>query len=327
MHLLCAFLATALTSVHAQSLDTQVPLQPLTLAEIPHLGFGTWNLQGKNATKAVCFALQAGYRHIDAAAIYRNEPYVGKGIADGLSKAGLKRSDIWVTSKLWNDHHAPDKVEAGIDKTLTDLGLEYLDLYHMHWPVAANEHGYDISFLQTWEAMVQLLQSGKTRNIGIANFSPAQLELLLNSTTHPPSAHQMELHPYLQQKAWIEFHEVHGIHVTAYSPLAGSNPIYNGEPAGGPPQLLRNEDFIKIGNKHDCTPAQVALAWGLSRGTSVIPKSAHPDRISENFDSPSCELDEEDYEVIADIGMKLTHRYNNPSRNWGLKLYEGLEDS
>lgn len=222
--------------------------------------------------------------------------------------------------------HAPDQVEEAIDQTLSDLGLDHIDLYHMHWPVASTSSGNEVNFIDTWNAMIQLLDTGKTRHIGVSNFSPAQLETLLNSTAHAPSVHQMELHPYLQQNDWIAFHEAHDIHVTAYSPLAGSNPTYDGNPGMGP-QLLENEDIIKIGKKRNCTPAQVALAWGMSRGTSVIPKSAHKKRISENFDSPRCELKKHDYETIADIGSKYTHRYNNPSKGWGVKLYQGLEDS
>lgn len=196
----------------------------------------------------------------------------------------------------------------------------------MHWPVASTKNGNKIDFIDTWKAMITLLESGKTRNIGIANFSPAQLEALLNSTTHPPSVHQMELHPYLPQTEWINYHKTHGIAVTAYSPFAGTNPTY-GEPKDAPPHLLENKAIIKIADARHCTPAQVALAWGLSRGTSVIPKSAHVDRISENFKSPHCLLRKEDYRVIADLGDTFTHRFNNPSKSWGLALYEGLQDS
>lgn len=208
-----------------------------------------------------------------------------------------------------------------------DLGLEYLDLYHMHWPVASTKHGNEISFVKTWEAMSQLVQSGKTRNIGVSNFSPEQLEVLLNSTTHPPAVHQMELHPYLPQQEWIEFHKLHDIHVTAYSPLGGTNPTYNNRPVDGPPPLLENVAIAEIGKKRSCTPAQVALSWGLSRGTSVIPKAAHKHHIDENWESPECNLEEEDYQIIAELGRNYTHRYNNPSKSWGLKLYSGLEDS
>lgn len=228
--------------------------------------------------------------------------------------------------------HAPEKVVEGIDKTLSDLGLDYLDLYHMHWPVASTSSGDNkIYYVETWRAMTQLVQSGKTRHIGVSNFSPHQLETLLNSTTHPPAVHQMELHPYLQQSDWIAFHQSHGIHVTAYSPLAGTNPTYDKKAAQQasslPPALLDNKAMKEIAEARDCTVAQVALAWGISRGTSVIPKSAHAARIDENFESTECKLKDEDYKAIAGLGKEYTHRYNNPSKGWGLHLYEGLEDS
>jgi len=196
----------------------------------------------------------------------------------------------------------------------------------MHWPVASTGHGNEEDFVDTWKAMTQLLQSGKTRHIGVANFSPTQMATLLNSTTHPPSVHQMELHPYLQQQEFVAQHEAHNIHVTAYSPFAGTNPVY-GAPKDAPPPLLENKAVVKIAKKRDCTPAQVALAWGMNRGTSVIPKSAHKDRISENFDSTDCKLEDEDYVTLTSLGEKHTHRYNNPSKSWGVKLFKGLEDS
>ena len=230
-----------------------------------------------------------------------------------------------MTSKLWNDHHDPDKVEEAIDQTLYDLGLDYLDLYHMHWPVASTNKGNEIYFVETWKAMAQLVQSGKTRRIGISNFSAAQLETLLNSTTHVPYAHQMELHPYLQQSDWLAFHEAHGIHVTAYSPLGGTNPTYHQKSGDLPPPLLENKAVAKIAKRHNATAAQVALAWGLSRGTSVIPKSAHAERITENFASQHVELDDHDYKILLKQGRKFTYRYNNPSKSWGVKLYDGLE--
>jgi len=307
-------------------IQNQMPMGTSMLDDIPLLGFGTWNLDRSNATEAVSHAIQAGYRHIDCAAIYGNEKLVGPGLAAGLEKANLDRSDIWVTSKLWNDHHDPSKVESAIDQTLADLGLEYLDLYHMHWPVASTSSGKNkIDFLETWEAMVQLLQSGKTRHVGISNFAPAQLETLLNHTTHKPSVHQMEMHPYLQQNDWLAFHRVNNIHVTAYSPLAGTNPTYNGKPVDGPPQLLQNKVVQKIAHKRDCTVAQVALAWGMSRGVSVIPKSSHAARIDENYGALECDLKDEDFDTLAKVGKEDTFRYNNPSKGWGVKLYEGLE--
>ena len=167
-------------------------VKPLTLDAIPLLGFGTWNLNRDNATEAVSWAIQTGYRHIDCAAAYGNEELVGLGIKDGLEKTGLVREDIWVTSKLWNDHHDPNRVEEGLDTTLHKLGVGYLDLYHMHWPVASTTFGGNkIDYVDTWGAMVLQLEKGKTRHIGVSNFDPYQLKTLLNSTSHPPSVHQM----------------------------------------------------------------------------------------------------------------------------------------
>ncbi|KAI5207002.1 aldehyde reductase [Aureobasidium subglaciale] len=316
-------LAVGTLAAIRESVSDQVPLGPSTLFQIPAIGFGTWNLD--NATEAVSHAIKTGYRHIDAAAIYGNEIAVGKGIAEGLRKNGLSREDVWVTSKLWNDHHEPSKVEAAIDKTLSDLKLDYLNLYLMHWPVASTPKGNEIHFLDTWKAMVKLVQSGKARRIGISNFSPDQLDTLLSHTTHLPYAHQMELHPYLPQDDWIQYHIMRGIHVTAYSPLGGTNPTYHRKSKHMPPPLLENKAMAKIAEKHNSTSAGVALAWGMSRGTSVIPKSAHAQRIEENLASKRIELDSVDWVSLAKLGRKFTFRYNNPSKSWKLKLYDGLQ--
>jgi len=294
--------------------------EPLSIDGIPLLGFGTWNLK-TNCTEAVSHAIQIGYRHIDCAAAYGNEKLVGAGIADGMKKTGLNREDLWITSKLWNDHHNPDQVEEGIDTSIGKLGIGYLDLYHMHWPVANDDINY-INYLDTYAAMEQLLEKGKTRHIGVSNFSPHQMETLLDNTSHPPSVHQMELHPYLQQNEFIKYHAKHGIHVTAYSPLAGTNPTYD----RGPTPLLENKVINKIADKRSCTPAQVALIWGMSRGTSVIPKTSHLERATENLHSVECILKKKDLEKIDALGEEH-HRYNNPSKGWGVDLYEGLEDS
>lgn len=220
--------------------------------------------------------------------------------------------------------HSPSQVEAAIDQSLADLGLAYLDLYHMHWPVAQSPTtgANTISYIPTWHAMEKLLLSGKTRHIGVSNFAPAQLEALIANSTHKPAVHQMELHPYLQQNDWLAFHAQQGIHVTAYSPLAGTNPTYGD--AKGPTPLLQNEKLAAIGVKRNCTVAQVALAWGMARRVSVIPKSAHAARIDENFASLECELEMDDYATLAHLGEK-PFRYNNPSKGWGVSLYKGLE--
>ncbi|KAK5174776.1 uncharacterized protein LTR77_001859 [Saxophila tyrrhenica] len=297
--------------------------EPLSIDQIPLLGFGTWNLK-ENCTEAVSYAIQQGYRHIDCAAAYGNEFQVGRGIAEGLAVTGLTRADLWITSKLWNDHHNPNQVEAAIDDSLQKLGVGYLDLYHMHWPVKDGWFGRKyIDYVDTWGAMVLLKDKGKARHIGVSNFSPHQMEDLLKNTSVVPAVHQMELHPYLQQSDFVEWHSKHGIHVTAYSPLAGTNPTYD---TGNFTQLLNNTVVTKIASKRDCTPAQVLLAWGMGRGTSVIPKTSHFERVKENFGSLECELKDKDVEKIDKLG-KAHKRYNNPSKSWGLDLYEDLEDS
>lgn len=260
-------------------------------------------------------------------------------LSSGLS---YTQSDVWYYLS-----HQTDQVEQALDKTLSDLGLEYLDLYLMHWPVASSSGRDYIEYVdvspsilsilhlmlilsgQTWLGMEKLLDTGKVRHIGVSNFSPHQLHQLLDQTTIKPAVHQFELHPYLQQVDFVRWHKDHGIDVTAYSPLANLNPIYGspGESKDAPPSLLANEDIAKIAKERGCTNAQVALAWGMGRGCSVIPKSQHADRIKENFGSAKCKLEEEDYTTIEKLGKKYTKRFNNPSEGWGVHLYQGLEDS
>lgn len=193
----------------------------------------------------------------------------------------------------------------------------------MHWPVASGKFGNKIEYKKTWDSMTKLVKKGKTRHVGVSNFDPEQLEDLLASTSHPPSVHQMELHPYLQQNEWVKYHASHGIHVTAYSPFAGTNPTYS---KGEPPQLLNNTVLLDIAKKRKCTATQVALQWAWSRGTSAIPKSSHESRISENYGALECKIEHEDIEKLNALG-EYHHRFNNPTKGWGVPLYQGLEDS
>ena len=238
--------------------------------------------------------------------------------------------------------HAPDLVEKALDKTLSDLDVEYLDLYLMHWPVAPSPNGGNqidyvdvclppsiiglaLTRKQTWNAMSSL-PSSKVRHIGVSNFSPNQLYRLIASSGVKPTVHQMELHPYLQQRDWVKWHNDNGINITAYSPLANSNPTY-GDPSDTPPLLLKNTIMREIAEKRRCTAAQVALEWGMQRGTSVIPKSGHADRIKENFKASISGLLAEDLDIIEEMGKKNLKRFNNPSDGWGIDLFGGLDDS
>ncbi|KAK5157607.1 hypothetical protein LTR04_005408 [Oleoguttula sp. CCFEE 6159] len=333
--MLSLFSATLLllASLSHTTLADQLPLSSSTLiGSIPHLGFGTWNLKvsHSNTSDAVSAAIQAGYRHIDCAAAYGNQKDVGRGIKEGMKKVGLKREDLWITSKLWNDQYGFTSfvkgVEEGLNETLRELGMDYLDLYLMHWPVGNAPDGtLDYDYVQTWRAMEYLPSTGKVLNIGISNFSPTQLRELMHSASIKPAVHQMEMHPYLQQVDWLMHHRRHGIHVTAYSPLGNSNPTYSPDSTDLPPPLLQNKEILAIAEKANCTAAQVALAWGRSRGTSVIPKSSHVSRIEENYGAKTCILWSDDTKRIEALGEKYLHRFNNPSKGWGVDLFEGLD--
>ena len=194
----------------------------------------------------------------------------------------------------------------------------------MHWPVANVDGVNTIDYLNTWHEMEKLVDRYKTRHIGVANFSPHEITVLFEKAKlRTPEVHQMELHPYLQQQEFLDWHKARYIHVTAYSPLAQTNPIYT---PGEPEPLLNNTAIKAIADSRDCTPAQVAIMWGVARGTSVIPKSSHNERITENFLSLECVLEEEDFENIEELG-EAHYRFNNPTKSWDVPLYEGLEDS
>jgi len=247
--------------------------------------------------------------------------------------------------ELWNDHHGEyETVEAGLNKTLSDLGLDYIDLYLMHWPVSSASRKNKLDYIQTWQSMIDLPKT-KVLNIGVSNFSPEQLRHLISKTGVRPAVHQMELHPYLQQTSWITTHQALGIAVTAYSPLGNANPTYDHSSACSstssffsslfskkekketPPPLLKNPTLESIAERRGCTVAQVALAWGMERGTSVIPKSTHEKWIQENYQSLGCELGVVDLLELKKVGVESMTRFNNPSKGWGVKLFEGLDDA
>lgn len=277
---------------------------------LPALGLGTWKSEPDEVYEAVKEAIRVGYRHIDCAAIYGNEDEVGHALSEAFAEGMVGREEIWITSKLWNDSHAPEHVRPALESTLSDLGLDYLDLYLIHWPIAFRKgvsfpmSGDDFRTLEerpledTWEAMEALKEDGLARHIGVSNFSRENLGSLIESATQTPEMNQVELHPYLQQRELVEFCRARDVHVTAYSPL-GSMDRPEQLKGDDEPILLEDPVVGDIADRHDATPAQVLIAWSLHRGTAVIPKSVNPGRIRENFEAAELELTDDDMAEIA----------------------------
>ncbi|KUO12850.1 aldo/keto reductase [Streptomyces sp. DSM 15324] len=246
--------------------------------EMPQLGFGVWQVPDDEAERAVATALEAGYRSIDTAAIYGNEEGTGKAIA----ASGVPREDIFVTTKLWNSDQGYDATLRAFDTSLGKLGLEYVDLYLIHWPLPARD-----KYVDTYKAFEKLYADGRVKAIGVSNFPVEQLERLTGETAVVPAVNQIELHPHLQQHALREFHAEQGIATEAWSPL--------GQGKG----LLEVPAIVAIAQKHNRTPAQVVLRWHLQIGNVVIPKSVTPSRIRENIEVFDFGLDTEDLAAIS----------------------------
>ncbi|MFF4149082.1 aldo/keto reductase [Streptomyces sp. NPDC001651] len=246
--------------------------------EMPQLGFGVWQVPDDEAEQAVAAALEAGYRSIDTAAIYGNETGTGKAVA----ASGVPREDVFVTTKVWNSDHDYDSTLRAFDTSLEKLGLEYVDLYLIHWPTPARG-----TYVDTYKAFEKLLADERVRAIGVSNFLPEHLERLIEETSVVPAVNQIELHPHLQQRASREFHAEHGIATEAWSPL------------GSGKGLLEVPAIVAIAQKHGRTPAQVVLRWHLQLGNVVIPKSVTPSRIKENIEVFDFSLDDEDLAAIS----------------------------
>ncbi|MFI1733307.1 aldo/keto reductase [Streptomyces acidicola] len=260
-------------------MSSKVP--PITLnngVEMPQLGYGVWQVPDDEAERAVGTALEAGYRSIDTAAIYGNEEGTGKAIA----ASGVPREELFVTTKLWNSEQGYDSTLRAFDVSLEKLGLEFVDLYLIHWPLPAKG-----TFVETYKAFEKLHADGRVRAIGVSNFLPEHLEQLLDATSVVPAINQIELHPHLQQQAAREYHAERGIATEAWSPL--------GQGKG----LLEVPAIVAIAQKHERTPAQIVLRWHLQIGNVVIPKSVTPSRIKENIEVFDFSLDAEDMAAIG----------------------------
>ncbi|GGF01531.1 aldo/keto reductase [Mycetocola zhadangensis] len=246
---------------------------------IPQVGFGVYKIPRERTADAVSTALEAGYRHIDTATLYANEA----GVGEGIRRSNLPREEVFVTTKVWNSDQGFDSTLRAFDTSMDLLGLDYLDLYLIHWPAPAQD-----LYVDTWRALERLQSEGRVRSIGVSNFHPHHLERLVNETETVPVVNQIELHPWLPQKATQEFHSAHGIRTEAWSPLARG-------------RVLGNPTLDAIADKHGVSAAQVVLRWHVQLGNVVLPKSVTPERIAANIDVFGFELDDADLASIATL--------------------------
>lgn len=257
------------------TLDVRTGADPVAM---PQLGFGTWEVPQEVVGDAVGHALEVGYRHIDTAAAYGNEQGVGQGLKD----SGVAREDVYVTTKLWNNSHGRENAATALDKSLARLGMDYVDLYLIHWPVPSRD-----AYVETWEALLELREAGKASSVGVCNFNEPHLQRIADAGLELPAVNQIEVHPYLVQSSLRDFNAAHDIVTQDWSPLAARA------------NLLDDEVVLAVAAQAGCTPAQAVLAWHLAIGSVVIPRSVKPHRIEENFAATTVELTGDQVERLS----------------------------
>lgn len=276
--------------------------------KMPVLGLGTWKSSAAEVYGAIRWALKLGYQHFDCASIYNNESAIGEALAGAFVEDNLKREDIFVTSKLWNNAHKPEDVMDALKESLKNLRLEYLDLYLIHWPVAQRKEAImpleaedmlsleEVPLEETWGVMEEAYNQGLVKAIGVSNFGKKRLEGFLDKVEINPMVDQVECHPYFPQDELVEYCQKNMIAVTAYAPLGSGSSV-----------MLEDEVVKKIAKKNNATPAQVLLAWGMERGLAVIPKATEEAHLQENLAALNVELDEEDMKELS--GLNKNERF------------------
>ncbi|MBL6746565.1 MAG: aldo/keto reductase [Pseudomonadales bacterium] len=299
---------------------------------LPAVGFGLWKIDKPDTANLVHAAVEAGYRHLDSAADYGNEKEAGEGIKSALAAGLCQREELWVTSKLWNTYHRPEHVRAACEKTLSDLGLDYLDLYLIHFPIALKFVDFDVRYPpewffdpdaeaprmeidpvplhQTWAAMEDLKESGLVKHIGVCNYNSALLHDLMAYAKQKPEVLQVEAHPYLSQERLIKLAQDYGMTVTAFSPL-GALSYVSLDMAAENESVLETDAVKTAAARLGKTPAQVVLRWGVQRGTAIIPKTARKERLKENLALFDFELSAEEMQAIS--ALNSNRRFNDPA--------------
>lgn len=256
--------------------------------EIPVLGLGTLHAMGETVQKAVIWAIEAGYRHVDTAKAYGNESSVGKAI----KRCGIPRENVFITTKLWNDDHGYDNALKAIDRNLKSLGLDYVDLYLVHWPVSGRR-------VETWKAMEKILNDGKALAIGVSNYTVRHIEELLTDAEVIPVVNQIEFTPYLYQKELQEYCEGKDIKIEAWSPLTHG-------------MKLNDAKLVEIANKYGKSPAQILIRWGLQHNAILIPKSVRKERIIENSQMFDFSISRKDMDKLDGFNEDLRTSGWNP---------------